>query len=75
MTNKFNPDYAIHVGQFLKNALNAYDMKQADLAEKIGVPKSIVNEIIKGKGQRQKSKKRYLIPEQIPGPEFRSHKS
>ena len=49
MMNKFNPDYAIHVGQFLKNALDAYDMKQAELAEKIGVSKSIVNEIIKGK--------------------------
>ena len=49
MMNKFNPDYAIHVGQFLKNALDAYDMKQAELAEKIGVSKSIINEIIKGK--------------------------
>ena len=49
MMNKFNPDYAIHVGQFLKNALNAYDMKQAELAEKIGVSKSVINEIIKGK--------------------------
>ena len=30
MMNKFNPDYAIHVGQFLKNALNAYDMKNKE---------------------------------------------
>ena len=49
MMNKFNPNYAIHVGQFLKNALEACDLKQADLAQQIDVPKSVINEIIKGK--------------------------
>ncbi len=49
MRTKFNPDYAVHVGQFIKKALDAYDMKQAELAEKIDVPKSVINEIIKGK--------------------------
>lgn len=49
MKTKFNPNYAVHVGQFLKKALTSYDMRQADLAERIGVQKSVVNEIIKGK--------------------------
>lgn len=49
MMTKFNPNYAVHVGQFIKKALVAYNMNQADLAERIGVQRSFINEIIKGK--------------------------
>lgn len=49
MRTEFIPDYAIHVGQFIKKALDAYGMKQADLSEKTGIPKSVINEIVKGK--------------------------
>lgn len=47
MVTKFN--FAIHVGEFLKDALDASNMKQSELANKIDVHKSIINEIIKGK--------------------------
>ena len=49
MATEFNPNYAVHVGKFLKDALEAHHMKQSELAEKIGVSKTIVNEIVKGK--------------------------
>lgn len=49
MATEYKPNYAIHVGVFLKDALEAYGMTQKELSDKIGVSKTIINEIIKGK--------------------------
>ena len=49
METEFRPNYAVHVGIFLKNALEGYEMSQKELAEKIGISTTIINEVIKGK--------------------------
>lgn len=48
-TNNYTFDYAIHPGEFLKRALSNIGMKQSELAEKTGISKTVINEIIKGK--------------------------
>lgn len=55
METEFKPNYAVHVGIPLKEALEAYSMKQCELAERIGVSKTVINEIIKGKRGMSKS--------------------
>ena len=40
---------AIHPGEFLVDVLEEFSMSQSDLAERIGLSKKAVNEIIKGK--------------------------
>jgi len=40
---------AIHAGEFLEDALEEYDMSQADLAERTGLSKKIINDIVKGR--------------------------
>ncbi len=47
--NRFVPDYAIPPGETLQDTLAAIGMTQADLAERTGRPKKMINEIIKGK--------------------------
>jgi len=49
METSLNLIYAIHVGVFIRQALEGYNMKQTELAEKTGVSKTIINEIMKGK--------------------------
>jgi addiction module HigA family antidote len=46
--NEFSPD-AVHPGEFLADELRARKIKQKDLAEKIKMNGTILNEIIKGK--------------------------
>ncbi len=40
---------AVHAGEFLEDALVDYDMSQADLAERTGLSKKIINDIVKGR--------------------------
>lgn len=40
---------AIHAGEFLEDALDEYGMSQADLAERTGLSKKIINDIVKGR--------------------------
>ncbi len=40
---------AIHSGEFLEDALEEYNMSQADLAERTGLSKKIINDIVKGR--------------------------
>lgn len=47
--NQFEPDYAIPPGEFLEEELESRGMSQADLAERTGLAKKTINEIIKAK--------------------------
>ncbi|MBF05217.1 addiction module antidote protein, HigA family [bacterium] len=40
---------AIHAGEFLEDALEEYDMSQADLSERTGLSKKIINDIVRGR--------------------------
>lgn len=42
-------NYAVHPGKILKKFLSNLNMKQKELAEKTGINKTIINELIKGK--------------------------
>lgn len=45
----YNPDYAIHPGNTLKDTLEALNMNQVELAERINLTPKHINEIVKGK--------------------------
>lgn len=47
--NSFLPDYAVHPGEILQEELEVAGMQQAELADRLGVARKTVNEIIKGK--------------------------
>ena len=47
--NEFLPNYAVHPGIILKEDMEMVGMTQKDLADKTGISKTIINEIIKGK--------------------------
>lgn len=49
MTNTYISDLAIHPGEFLEETLKEMGMTQAELANRLGRPIQVVNEIIKGK--------------------------
>lgn len=49
MGTKFSPNYAIHPGVFLNEELRALNISQKDLADKTGISRTIINEVIKGK--------------------------
>lgn len=49
MATEFKPNYAIHPGILLLEEIEALNMTQKEVAEKIGVSKTIINEVIKGK--------------------------
>ena len=46
MATEFKPNYAIHPGVFLREEMEAMNMTQKELAEKIGCSPSIVNEVL-----------------------------
>jgi len=48
-TNIYNSDIAIHTGEFLEEILDETRMTQSELANRLGRPLQMVNEIIKGK--------------------------
>ncbi|MBT8420333.1 MAG: HigA family addiction module antidote protein [Gammaproteobacteria bacterium] len=49
MSNTYQPDFAIHPGEHLEEALESGGMTQTELAVRLGVHKKTVNEIIRGK--------------------------
>lgn len=49
METKFRPNYVIHPGILLKEEITALGLTQKIVAERSGIPKTIINEIIKGK--------------------------
>jgi len=46
---QYNPDYIIPPGEVLEDYLEAHGMSQAELADRLGVHKKTVNEIVKAK--------------------------
>jgi addiction module HigA family antidote len=49
MSNQYVPDYLVTPGEVLEEYLDAYGMTQAELADRTGLAKKTINEIIKGK--------------------------
>lgn len=49
METKFKPNYAIHPGEFVKDEMEEVGITQKNLAKKIGVSTTIINEVVKGK--------------------------
>lgn len=47
--NDYEPNIAVHPGRTLGDTLEALKMTQADLAERVGLAKKTINEIIQGK--------------------------
>lgn len=47
--NRYVPDYAVLPGEVLEEYLDSFGMKQTELADRLGLAKKTVNEIIKGK--------------------------
>ena len=47
--NELTPEQAFHPGEDLKDELEARNISQAELAGKLGMKRSQINEIIKGK--------------------------
>ena len=49
MATEFKPNYTVHPGVLLKEELDALHLTQKAAAEKAGVSKTVINEVIKGK--------------------------
>ena len=49
MPNQYVPDYLVTPGEVLEEYLETYGMTQAELADRTGLAKKTINEIIKGK--------------------------
>lgn len=47
--NEYQPDFASHPGEALKDILEDRGMNQAELARQMGRPRKTINEIIQGK--------------------------
>jgi len=47
--NQYIPDYLVFPGEILEEYLEAYSMTQTELADRTGLTKKTINEIIKGK--------------------------
>ena len=48
-SNQYLPDYLVPPGEILEEYLEAYSMTQTELADRTGLTKKTINEIIKGK--------------------------
>ena len=48
-SNRYTPDYLVLPGEVLEEYLEAYSMTQTELADRTGLNKKTINEIIKGK--------------------------
>jgi len=48
-TNRYNPDYVIHPGEYIAEILESRAIKKRDLAERIGLSVKAVSQIINGK--------------------------
>ena len=49
MTNQYIPDYLVAPGEVLEEYLSSFGMTQAELADRTGLTRKTINEIIKGK--------------------------
>lgn len=49
METEFRPDYAIHPGVILKEDMEMVQITQKEISARTGIPKTVINEIIKGK--------------------------
>lgn len=49
IANQFNPNYAIPPGEILEEELESRGMPQAELAQRMGLARKTINEIVKGK--------------------------
>ncbi len=49
MGTNFKPNYAVHPGVFLREEMAALKISQKELANRISVNKTIINEVINGK--------------------------
>ncbi len=47
--NRYQPDYLVTPGEVLEEYLDSLDMSQAELADRTGLAKKTINEIVKGK--------------------------
>jgi len=48
-SNQYVPDYLVPPGEILEEYLEGYGMTQTELADRTGLTKKTINEIIKGK--------------------------
>ena len=48
-TNKYNPDYAIHPGEYLAEVLKAREIRQRDLSERMGISETQLSNIVNTK--------------------------
>lgn len=48
-SNQYVPDYLVSPGEILAEYLEAYGMTQTELADRTGLTKKTINEIIRGK--------------------------
>lgn len=48
-SNQYAPDYVVTPGEILEEYLEAYSMSQTELADRTGLTKKTINEIIRGK--------------------------
>lgn len=46
--NTYNPDYAIHPGEYLNEILEAREIKQRELAERMGITEAYLSKLIHG---------------------------
>ncbi len=47
--NRYNPDYVIHPGEYLKEVLESREIKKRDFAERVGLSVKAVRRIIAGR--------------------------
>lgn len=47
--SQYEPDFAVHPGEHLKEMLKVNSMTQVELADRLGIHKKTINEIIRGK--------------------------
>ena len=46
--NTYNPDYAVHPGEYLEEILETREIKQRDLAERMGIKETYLSHLLKG---------------------------
>lgn len=49
VTNRYNPDYVIHPGEYLEEVLESREIKKRDFAERVGLSVKAVSQIINGR--------------------------
>ena len=49
MLNSYEPDYAVHPGEYLEEVLEAREIKKREFAERVGLSVKAVSQIVNGK--------------------------